>query len=216
MIAVIGSNGGGKTSLLRALARTEDSRGKVTVEGADLDLAGEAQRRKLVAFLPASRDAAWPVTVADYLALGVAAPSPERIGRLLGMLELEPLAGRPIDWLSTGERARAMLGRALAGKARLLLLDEPLYNLDPYWVLRTADLLRAEVAANCCSALVSVHDLSLLPRFDRVLLVHGGELIAEDGPEAMIEKLEFGDAFRIARSGSGWAIRLSADPRSSR
>jgi iron complex transport system ATP-binding protein len=216
MIAVIGPNGGGKTSLLRALARTEDSNGEVIIEGVDLGRAAEAQRRKLVAFLPASRDAAWPVTVVDYLALGLGAPRPERIAELIGALELGPLAERPIDRLSTGERARAMLGRALAGKARLLLLDEPLSNLDPYWVVRTLDVLRSEISANVSSALVSVHDLSLLPRFDRALLVDGGQIVADDQPQAMIERLEFGNAFRIARSGAGWAIKPLADPRSSR
>jgi iron complex transport system ATP-binding protein len=216
MIAVIGPNGGGKTSLLRAFARTEDSTGAVRIEGIDLDRAAEPKRRKLVAFLPASRDAAWPVSVADTLAFGLEGATTERIGELLDMLELDPLKDRPIDRLSTGERARAMLGRALAGKARLLLLDEPLSNLDPYWVLRTLDLLRAEVAANASSALVSVHDLSLLPRFDRVLLVDQGRIVADDGPEEMIEKLEFGTAFRIAKSGAGWAINPLADPRSSR
>ena len=216
LIALIGPNGGGKTSLLRSVARTEDALGTVSVEGHDLDQMVEPQRRRLLAFMPASKEAAWPVRVADYIALGLDAPDPGRIADLLEQLELDRLADRPIDRLSTGERARAMLARALAGQARLLLLDEPLSNLDPYWVLRTIEILRAEIAAAACSAMVSVHDLSLLDRFDRVLLVSGGSLIADDAPAAILDSVEFGAAFRVEPAGCGWAISRSGDPRSSR
>ena len=215
MVAVIGPNGGGKTSLLRALARTEDAGGTVTIDGQDVDSTNEAQRRRLLAYLPAAREAHWPVAVTDYLSFGLGTPDPARIAELVELLELAPLAGRPIDQLSTGERARAMLGRAIAGQARLLLLDEPLSNLDPYWVLRTIEIVRAEIAANASSALVSVHDLSVLARFDRVLLVNNGAVIADDPPGKVLDSATFGAVFRVEQNDCGWAITPPAGPRSS-
>ena len=215
LVAVIGPNGGGKTSLLRAMARTEDAGGMVVVDGHDLDAAGESQRRRLLAFMPASRGAPWPIRVADFIALGLSAPDDERIAELITALELELLAERPINCLSTGERARAMLARALAGKAHLLLLDEPMSNLDPYWVLRTIDLLRSEIARNESSALVSVHDLALIERFDRVLLVSGGVVVGDGKPSDVLTSAAFAAAFRIQPDGAGWKI-TSADQRSSR
>ena len=215
LVAVIGPNGGGKTSLLRAMARTEDAGGMVVVDGHDLDAAGESQRRRLLAFMPASREAPWPIRVADFIALGLSAPDDERIAELITALELELLAERPINCLSTGERARAMLARALAGKAHLLLLDEPMSNLDPYWVLRTIDLLRSEIARNESSALVSVHDLALIERFDRVLLVSGGVVVGDGKPSDVLTSAAFAAAFRIQPDGAGWKI-TSADQRSSR
>ena len=215
MVAVIGPNGGGKTSLLRAIARTEDAEGAVSVEGHALDAAGEAERRRLVAFMPASREAPWPVRVTDFIELGLGVPDAARVDELIFLLELELLVNRPVDRLSTGERARVMLARALAGKARLLLLDEPLSNLDPYWVLRTIELLRGEIAGNLSSALVSVHDLTLIERFDRVLLVNGGVVVGDGTPAEVLASEAFGAAFRIEPEGAGWAIR-PADPRSLR
>ena len=100
-----------------------------------------------------------------------------------------------------------MLGRALAGRARLLLLDEPLSNLDPYWVLRTTEIVRAEVTANASAALVSVHDLNMVAGFDRVLLVSGGAVVANGTPGTVLESVAFGSAFRVERSDRGWAIR---------
>ena len=207
MVAVIGPNGGGKTSLLRALARTEDAEGAVTIDGQEVDSTGEAQRRRLLAFLPAAREASWPVVVADYLKFGLGSPDPARIDELVELLELAPLAARPIDRLSTGERARAMLGRAIAGKASLLLLDEPLSNLDPYWVLRTIEIVRRETVTNHSAALVSVHDLGMVARFDRVLLVSNGAVIADGSPAAVLKSEQFGIAFRVERGDGGWAIR---------
>ncbi|MCY7271650.1 MAG: ABC transporter ATP-binding protein [Sphingomonas bacterium] len=215
MVAVIGPNGGGKTSLLRSLARTEDAVGTVTIDGQEVDATTEAQRRRLLAFLPAAREATWPVTVADTLKFGLGVPDSGRIDHLIGLLELERLAARPIDRLSTGERARAMLGRAIAGRARLLLLDEPLSNLDPYWVLRTIEIVRGEVTSSDSAALVSVHDLGMAKRFDRVLLVSNGAITADDYPEAVLGSDRFKTAFRVERSDHGWAISpASADPRS--
>lgn len=215
MVAVIGPNGGGKTSLLRALARTEDALGAVAIDGQDVDVAAEAQRRRLLAFLPASREATWPVAVADFLTFGLGSPDTARIEHLISMLELAALAARPIDQLSTGERARAMLGRAIAAGPRLLLLDEPLSNLDPYWVLRTTEIIRAEVTTNHSAALVSVHDLDMVRQFDRVLLVSGGAVMADGSPEAVLESPSFSHAFGVTRNGSGWVI-TPGDPRSLR
>jgi len=207
MVAVIGPNGGGKTSLLRALARTEDALGAMTIDGQDVDATNEPQRRRLLAFLPATREATWPVTVADYLNFGLDLPDPARIDELIDLLELAPLFARPIDLLSTGERARAMLGRAIAGKARLLLLDEPLSNLDPYWVIQTMEIVRREIATNHSAALVSVHDLGMVARFDRVLLVSDGAIIADGTSAAVLASEQFGSAFRVERGDGGWAIR---------
>ena len=215
LVAVIGPNGGGKTSLLRAMARTEEAGGTVTIDGRDLDSAGEVERRRLVAFMPANREAPWPIRVLDLIALGLGMPDEIRIAELVAALELELLAERPIDRLSTGQRARVMLARALAGKARLLLLDEPLSNLDPYWVIRTIELLRGETAGKMSSALVSIHDLALIERFDRVLLVSGGVVVGDDEPQVVLASEAFSTAFRIQPDGAGWAIR-PADPRSLR
>ena len=71
LVALVGPNGGGKTSLLRALARVEQASGSVEIDGEQLDGAGEARLRSLLAFLPASREIAWPIAVRDVIGLGL-------------------------------------------------------------------------------------------------------------------------------------------------
>ena len=205
-VALIGPNGSGKTSLLRALAAIELDAGTVHVAGEDMHDAPPNRRPSLATFLPASREMAWPISSRDVVALGLVRPDADRITELLELLELKDLADRAVDRLSTGERARILLARALAPRPKLLLLDEPLSNLDPYWVLRILDILREAVAGGA-SAVVSLHDIDRMPSFGRVLLMSHGRIMADLPPATMIESAKLADAFRIERVSKGWRLR---------
>jgi iron complex transport system ATP-binding protein len=205
MVALVGPNGGGKTSLLRALARIETASGVVGVDGEDVDQAPLARRRHLLSFLPASRDVTWPIAARDVIELGLDRPDPERVEQLLGLFELEKLASRPINRLSTGERARVLTARALAARPRVLLLDEPLSNLDPYWVLRFLDAFRAATSSGQ-AVLVALHDLSQLRQFGRALLIAEGKVQMDEAPATLMDSKRFEEIFRIRPKAGGWAI----------
>lgn len=206
LVAVIGPNGSGKTSLLRALADVERTGGQVRIDGEALTAARPGRRPYLATYLPASRDLIWPIAVRDVIALGLTRPDPQRIGELIELLELSPLGNRRVDCLSTGERARVLFARALAPRPKVLLLDEPLSNLDPYWVLRLLEILR-DIVADGPSALVALHDIDRVVAFDRVLLIPDGEVRADLGPTEMLRSPALEEAFRICRSASDWQIR---------
>jgi iron complex transport system ATP-binding protein len=214
LVAIIGPNGSGKTSLLRALAGVELSSGTVAIEGETLLEVPPQRRPSLATFLPASREVIWPISVRDVIALGLPKPDVFRVDELIELLELQSLARRSIDRLSTGERARVLLARALAPRPRVLLLDEPLSNLDPYWVLRILEIVR-EAVANGNSALVSLHDIDRIVAFDRVLLMSGGELRADLVPDEMLGSSVLAEAFRIERESAGWRIMPREDRLSS-
>jgi iron complex transport system ATP-binding protein len=214
MVALVGPNGGGKTSLLRALACIESRSGVVAIDGEDLDESPPVRRRQLISFLPASRDATWPITARDVIALGLERPDDARVQELVRLLELEGLADRPINRLSTGERARVLTARALAARPRLLLLDEPLSNLDPYWVLRFMEIFRS-AASSGQVVLVALHDLGQLRQFDRALLMADGAIQLDEAPASLIASERFENSFRIRQAAGRWEIRPQADRRSS-
>jgi len=206
MTAVIGPNGSGKTSLLRGLARIEGPGGSVWIGDENLDAMVPARRAALLGFLPAAREMIWPIAVRDLVALGLAKPDDGRVESLLDDLELTPLANRQADRLSTGERARALLARALAPRPAVLLLDEPLSNLDPYWALSILQLLRRTAAAGAV-VLMSLHDLHLLDAFDRVLLLNQGVLMADAAPDLIATDPVFAETFRVETDGGRWRLR---------
>lgn len=214
LVALIGPNGGGKTSLLRACAGIEGTGQALTVGGEDLRHAPPSRRSRLLGYLPASRELVWPIQARDVIALGLPAPDIARVDQLVALLELEALAAKPADRLSTGERARVLLARALAPRPRVLLLDEPLSNLDPYWVLRMLELMRSEADAGT-AVIVALHDIDRMAAFDRVVLVEGGKIVANEPPASMVASQELRKAFRIHRASGSWQISPSAGLQSS-
>ena len=212
LIGIIGPNGAGKTSLLRALAGIELRRGFVTIDGEAVVTAPPSRRMRLLGFLPANRSLVWPISARDVIALGLTEPDTGRIEELLDLLELQAFGDRPVNSLSTGERSRVLFARALAARPRVLLLDEPLSNLDPYWVLRTIEILEQVVAATNCAVLASLHNLEQMRAFSRVLLVDGGRNIADERPDEMLASETLGQAFRIERSGPAWQVRRTPSP----
>ena len=97
----------------------------------------------------------------------------ERAGKLIAQFGLENRADHPAARLSTGERQRTALARAMLNRPKLLLADEPTGNLDADNAVRVLDGLR-DFARDGGAVLLVTHDDSATARADRVLLLEGG------------------------------------------
>jgi iron complex transport system ATP-binding protein len=218
LVCLIGPNGSGKTSLLQAVAGLAGRTGSVRIAGDDPAGVPPDRRKRMFAYLPAGREAAWPVSARDLVRLGLPSGADgSAADAALALLSLEAFADRRIDRLSTGERSRVLIARALAAEPRLLLLDEPTANLDPLWQLRLMARLRAAVGEGR-TALVAMHDLDLAAECaDRLVLMDRGKAVADGTPAQVVASRELQDAFGIARVEGRWReISPRADPRSSR
>jgi iron complex transport system ATP-binding protein len=110
----------------------------------------------------------------------------DAIARALARTDMLGLRDRPIDALSGGERARALLARALAVEAPVLLADEPLAALDPAHQIAVMRLLRAE-ADRGATVIAVLHDLTLAARHcDRLLLLNEGRLVGDGAPRDVL------------------------------
>ena len=200
MVAVLGPNGGGKTTLLRALlGELPHVRGEVRVEGNP-------------AYVPQTERARldFPVSALDVVLMGTYAAAPwyRRIGgaqrreasAALERVGLGDLAGTRFGELSGGQRQRVLIARALAQRSRVLLLDEPLSGVDRPSSLRILELL-AELRREGRSILVSTHDIEQSRQFDLVLCLHGDQVAF--GPPAAVLTPEI-----LQRTYGGELIRL--------
>lgn len=154
MVALIGANGAGKTSTLKALARMQPSTGSIRYDGQDI---AHRPAHSLIgaglALVPEGRGVFARMSVRENLEMGAyarhdAAAIDADLERVLGLLpRLRERAGQLAGTLSGGEQQMLALGRALMGRPRLLLLDEPSMGLAPLMVAKVFDVIR-EIAAS--------------------------------------------------------------------
>lgn len=188
IIGLLGPNGAGKSTLLRALSHLlQPQSGVVTLDDQPLESVPDLAKR--LAAVSASEQIDDPfLTLRDYVALGRAphldwwgtlAPQDESaIRQAMILTDSLELADRPLQQLSSGERQRAQLARALAQDPQILLLDEPTSHLD---VRHQIDLMTrlAKVCLQGVSVVAALHDLNLAARYcHRLGLVHQGQLLA--------------------------------------
>lgn len=193
-VGLVGPNGAGKTSLLRVMAALiAPARGRLTLEGHALSNLSRDERARRIAALFQGAGVGWQMTVREIVALGrlphrrafagLSDADQDAVARAMARTDVGHLAGRTEPTLSSGERMRALLARALAVEAEWLLADEPVTALDPAHQLDAMALLHA--ASRDGTGVVAVlHDLALAARFcDRIVVLSGGRLVADGTPE---------------------------------
>ncbi len=160
-VVVGGPSGAGKTLLLRALADLDPSTGQVLLDGVERGALSGPEWRRRVCYVPAE-SGWWTDRVADHFG-GQAAAAPPLLERLL--LPAAALAWE-VPRLSTGERQRLALARALLRSPRVFLLDEPTSGLDEAARLAAEEVVRERLAAGACALWVT-HDAEQARRLAR-------------------------------------------------
>jgi ABC-type multidrug transport system ATPase subunit len=156
-LAVEGPSGSGKTRMLRAIADLDPAGGYVHLDGVERSEMRGPEWRRHVRY--ASAEAAWWATTArEHF------PKNARLDRLLSALALDAAhLDRPLAELSTGQRQRLGLIRALADEPRVLLLDEPTSALDATSAAMAEELIRFQLLAERIVLLIS-HDMAQIER----------------------------------------------------
>jgi len=213
LVGLIGANGAGKTTLLRAAANFLRFTGMATLDGRPVADWPRRDLAKRLAYLAQGHDAHWPMSVEDVVGLGrlphrafLGNPGEDdrrAVEAAMDKTEISPLARRGVTTLSSGERARVMLARALAVEAPLLLADEPIAALDPYHQLHIMEVLKAEAGAGR-AVVVVLHDLTLAARFcDRIVLLSEGRVLADGAADVVLTETNLAEAYRISALQGG-------------
>jgi iron complex transport system ATP-binding protein len=220
-IALIGPNGCGKSTLLKTLCGVISPRsGRITVGDKNLRDLSLKERAKSIAYIAQSREAMPLMRVEDIVRLG-RAPYRGGLGRLtaqdetaiasaLAHTQSDKFKTRRFDSLSGGEQARILLARALAVNAPILLADEPIAALDPFYQISMMEIFKAE-ADSGKTVITALHDLSLAAQFaNRIWIMHEGHIIADGPPNEVLDADNLKTVFGIRLPQGGFkALELA-------
>jgi ABC-type Fe3+/spermidine/putrescine transport system ATPase subunit len=215
-VALLGASGCGKTTLLRSISGfVEVAKGRVLADGRDITHKPPDKRGMAMVF---QSYALWPhMTTAQNIGYGLKLRGhareaiAKRVDEILAMLKLNGLGERMVTQLSGGQRQRVALGRALAINPGILLLDEPLSNLDA----RIREDVRHEIKALQqglgITAIHVTHDREeAMVLADRIVVMDAGEIAQQGAPEDVYNRPV--SAFVAGFMGAGNAIRLAVRP----
>jgi iron complex transport system ATP-binding protein len=207
LFALLGPNGSGKSTLIKIIVGIlKVERGKVSIDGRDLGSIARRDLAKLVGYVAQESTMRFPLTAMELVLQGRFAQ-----GRLIGfesgrdiseaewamrLTETLEYAARPVTELSGGERQRVMLARALAVRPKLLVLDEPVANLDIAHQVKMLELIKRLSVEEGIAAVVVTHELNLAAEFaSKVLLLRNGEVIECGTPRDVLTEQALRDVF---------------------
>jgi len=199
--AIIGPNGAGKSTLLRALnGQLPRSSGAILLDGQPLERFNRRNISRRIAVVAQEAELRFPVTVLEFV-LGGRFSWATNSGwgwetdrdlqvadAVLRQTELTELSARLMNELSGGERQRALMARALATEAPILLLDEPTANLDLSHQATLLALVRNRCDHDEAAALVVTHDINLAAQFaDHIVLMKHGKAVHAGSPRDVLQ-----------------------------
>jgi iron complex transport system ATP-binding protein len=200
-VGLLGANGSGKSTILRLLGGIlKPSAGRAALWGKTISSYRNRDRAKLVSYLPQTLDGGVPFRVGELVRMGL-----YPYDRVTGLdvsdaLQTVGLSGKRdvlLSELSGGEKRRAFIAMTLVQGAGILLLDEPLANLDIRYQMEMIRLLRALNEKRNISIVMALHDINLALQFDRLLLIQEGRLLADGTPQDVLTEALLREAFGI-------------------
>jgi ABC-2 type transport system ATP-binding protein len=207
VVGLLGLNGAGKSTTLKVLAGLIlPSSGTVTVDGFDMSQAPVAVRSR-IGFLPEDPPLYTEMTVTEFLFFvgglrGLGRPAiAERLPVVLGIAQLNEVAGRVIGELSHGFRKRVGIAQAIIHSPKLIILDEPISGLDPVQIVDMRAVIRS--LAKESTVIVSSHILSEISQTcDRLIVLNDGRLVATGTEAELAANLKTGGTIDVSVRGT--------------
>ncbi len=198
LVAIIGPNGSGKSTLLQSVSGLLPYSGEVAWNGFNLQDIPIPQRAKQLAWVGPETNFEFPFTVEEVLKMGRYpwGDDAHNLEPYFEAMDLSNLASRAITQVSTGEKQRTLLARAMVTQAPIQCWDEPLSSLDIRHQLEVLTKARAMVDQGT-TILISLHDLRIAHCMDQVVLLDRGDLIASGKPTQVLTPILIRQVFGV-------------------
>ncbi|WP_291256319.1 ABC transporter ATP-binding protein [Fusobacterium sp.] len=204
VVAILGPNGVGKTTLLKGILSLINSDGNCYLDEVNLKKCSLVERAKYLAYVPQSTNINFSITVIDYICMGKVGNEREdkieilkKANELIKVLELERLALKDIFKLSGGERQKVMIAKAIIQDTKVIVLDEPTSNLDIKSQKKVLEFLKLIASEKDLIIIMSIHDLGLANKYcnkflflkDKKIFAYGNnsEVLTKENIEVIYE-----------------------------
>ncbi|QIM62900.1 heme ABC transporter [Pasteurellaceae bacterium Orientalotternb1] len=202
LVGIMGANGAGKSTLLKAIAGIlPTTSGQIWLENCKLSQLSPAEKSQKLAYLAQSTAIHWDLITYDVIALGLPQPLPshqeqQKVAAVSDKFSISHLLDKPFQQLSGGEKTRVQLARCFIKQTPILLADEPIASLDPYYQIDIMEQIKSLTPKQTC--VVVIHHLSLAYRFcDEIILLKAGEIIASGETQKVLTKRNLADGFGV-------------------
>jgi iron complex transport system ATP-binding protein len=200
-VGILGANGSGKSTILKlASGILKNSTGHIELWGKELGFYKNRDRAKLVSYLPQFLDMSIPFTIREFVGMGVYPydKMPElTVDDAIDIVGLSGNSESLITNLSGGERRRVYIAMTLLQGAGLVLLDEPLANLDIKYQIELLKLLKDLRQKREITAFMALHDINIALQFDRIILIKDGRILGNGSPETVMTRELLNEAFDV-------------------
>lgn len=201
LIGIMGANGAGKSTLLKSIAGILPlASGEIWLGNGKLSAMTAKQKSEQLAYFAQNTQIHWDLSVYDVIALGLTSPTKneqEKVRLVSEQFSISHLLEKPFQQLSGGEKARVQLARCCIKQAPLLLADEPIAPLDPYYQIDIMEQFKALTPQKTC--VVAIHHLDLAYRFcDEIILLDKGKILASGETQAVLNTENLARAFGVA------------------
>ncbi len=211
-IGLLGANGSGKSTILKlGSGILRASSGSIELWNRPIQSYRHKDRAKLLSYLPQILDMNIPFTVKELVSMGLYPydiPPDLSIDEAIEMVGLRDNIDSPLRNLSGGERRRAYIAMTLLQGAGLVLLDEPLANLDIKYQIELLRLLKDLRDRRNIAIVMALHDINIALQFDKIMLIKEGKLLGIGSPDDLLTKEMIKEAFdveiEIGHGSPGW------------
>ena len=201
LIGLLGANGSGKSTILKlGSGILRQHSGDILLWSKPLKAYHNRDRAKLISYLPQTLDMTVPFTIRELVGMGLYPydiPPAMSIDSALELVGLQDKASAHLTDLSGGERRRTFIAMTLVQGAGLLMLDEPLANLDIKYQFEILKLLKELKLKKNISIIMALHDINIALQFEKVMLIKEGKMLASGAPEAVLTKDMLKEAFDV-------------------
>ena len=202
LVGIMGANGAGKSTLLKTIAGILPIKsGEIWFDNHKLTTMTAEQKSQQLAYLAQNTEIHWDLSVYDVIALGLPNPlnrakEQEKVRSISETFSVSHLLEKSFRQLSGGEKARVQLARCCVKNVPLLLADEPIATLDPFYQIDMMEQLKSLTPSHTC--VVAIHHLSLAYKFcDEVILLNQEQIIANGETTGVLTAENLAKAFSI-------------------